>query len=62
MQQNCEDMIIEYEKDYLEELYDEGKCKNKKYKYVLRLDIDNFFDTIDHFLLRRRLIAAGIPL
>ena len=35
------------------------ECKNKKYKYVLRLDIDNFFDTIDHFLLRRRLVGTG---
>ena len=35
------------------------ECKNKKYNYVLRLDIDNFFDTIDHFLLRRRLVATG---
>ena len=35
------------------------ECKNKKYKYVLRLDIDNFFDSIDHFLLRRRLAATG---
>ena len=35
------------------------ECKNKKYKFVLRLDIDNFFDTIDHFLLRRRLVATG---
>ena len=33
------------------------ECKNKKYKYVLRLDIDNFFDSIDHFLLRRKLVA-----
>ena len=36
-----------------------SECKNKKYKYVLRLDIDNFFDSIDHFLLRRRLIGTG---
>ncbi len=35
------------------------ECKNKKYKYVLRLDIDNFFDSIDHFLLRRRLVGTG---
>lgn len=35
------------------------ECKNKKYKYVLRLDVDNFFDSIDHFLLRRRLVATG---
>ncbi len=26
-------MIIEYEKDYLQELYDNGKCKNKKYRF-----------------------------
>ena len=26
-------MIIEYEKDYLEELYNDGKCKNKKYRF-----------------------------
>lgn len=36
-----------------------AECKNKKYKYVLRLDIDNYFDTIDHFLLRRRLVGTG---
>ncbi len=35
------------------------ECKNKRYKYVLRLDIDNFFDTIDHFLLRRKLLGTG---
>ena len=28
-------MTIEYEKDYLKELYESGKCKNKKYlKFV----------------------------
>ena len=26
-------MIIEYEKEYLQELYDKGKCKNKKYRF-----------------------------
>lgn len=26
-------MVIVYEKDYLEELYDEGKCKSKKYRF-----------------------------
>ena len=39
-------MGIEYEKDYLEELYEKGKCKNKKYrfqssvihKYQMRID------------------------
>lgn len=27
------DMVIEYEKDYLEELYNDGKCTNKKYRF-----------------------------
>lgn len=35
------------------------ECKNKNIKYVLRLDIDNFFDSIDHEILRNRLIATG---
>lgn len=26
-------MLIEYEKDYLEELYTGGKCSNKKYRF-----------------------------
>ena len=26
-------MIIEYEKDYLRELYEVGKCRNKKYRF-----------------------------
>ncbi len=26
-------MVIEYEKDYLEELYNVGKCSNKKYRF-----------------------------
>ncbi len=26
-------MLIEYEKDYLQELYERGKSKNKKYRY-----------------------------
>ena len=26
-------MVIEYEKDYLKELYENGKCKNKKYRF-----------------------------
>jgi toxin HigB-1 len=39
-------MEIEYEKDYLRELYEDGKCKNKKFrfqpqvvnKYQMRVD------------------------
>jgi proteic killer suppression protein len=26
-------MEIEYDKDYLRELYEDGKCKNKKYRF-----------------------------
>lgn len=26
-------MVIEYEKDYLKELYKDGKCKSKKYRF-----------------------------
>ncbi len=26
-------MVIEYEKEYLEELYNDGKCTNKKYRF-----------------------------
>lgn len=36
-----------------------AECGKKQYKYVLRLDIDNFFDTIDHEILQKRLIATG---
>ena len=36
-----------------------AECHKSQYKYVLRLDIDNFFDAIDHEILRKRLIATG---
>lgn len=26
-------MVVEYEKEYLEELYENGRCKNKKYRF-----------------------------
>lgn len=26
-------MVIEYEKDFLQELYEKGKCRNKKYRF-----------------------------
>ena len=35
------------------------ECHKAQYKYVLRLDIDNFFDTIDHEILQKRLTATG---
>lgn len=33
------------------------ECNMKKNKWVLRLDVDNFFDTIDHSILQARLHA-----
>ena len=36
-----------------------AECNNKKWKFVLRLDIDNFFDTIDHEILQKRLVTTG---
>lgn len=33
MHKNWNAMVIEYDKDYLEELYQNGKCKNKKYRF-----------------------------
>ena len=35
------------------------ECHKVQYNYVLRLDIDNFFDSIDHEILQKRLIATG---
>ncbi len=32
-----------------------AECRNKKYTYALRLDIDNYFDTVDHNILQSRL-------
>lgn len=37
-----------------------AECKKEQYQYVLRLDIDNFFDSINHDILQKRLIATGI--
>lgn len=34
------------------------ECNRKKSKFVLRLDIDNFFDSINHELLQKRIIAV----
>jgi len=36
------------------------ECHAKQYQYVLRLDIDNFFDSIDRQILQQRLTASGI--
>jgi len=39
-------MVIEYEKEYLKELYDEGKCRNKKYRYQKTV-VKNYQKRID---------------
>ena len=39
-------MIIEFEKDYLRELYEEGKTKNKKYRFQKEV-INQYKKTID---------------
>ena len=36
------------------------QCGNKDYHFALRLDVDNFFDDIDHAILQRRLTAIGV--
>lgn len=36
------------------------QCGSKEYLYALRLDVDNFFDEIDHDILQQRLTAIGI--
>lgn len=34
-------MVIEYEKDFLKELYEEGKCKSKKYRLEFKIRIED---------------------
>lgn len=36
-----------------------AECCKSQYRCALRLDIDNFFDSIDHGILQKRLIATG---
>lgn len=36
-----------------------AECRKSQYNHVLRLDIDNFFDSIDQKILQQRLIATG---
>ncbi|MGG7034458.1 MAG: type II toxin-antitoxin system RelE/ParE family toxin [Flavobacterium sp.] len=39
-------MVIKFEKEYLEELYTEGKAKNKKYRFQPQV-VKNYRQTID---------------
>ena len=50
-------MFIEYEKDYLEELYNDGKCKNKKYRFQKAM---NRITTHPGDVLKEELAARGI--
>lgn len=36
-----------------------AECHKPQYSHVLRLDVDNFFDSINHEILQKRLIATG---
>jgi len=36
------------------------ECGKKEYQYALRLDVDNFFDEVDHAILQQRMIAIGV--
>lgn len=47
-------MIIEYDKDYLRELYDEGKCKDKKHRYP-QIVVKNYQKRIDTLMAATRI-------
>ena len=32
-------MVIEYDKDYLRELYEDGKCKDEKHRFDASVEI-----------------------
>lgn len=47
-------MVIEYEKKYLEELYIDGKCKNKKYRFQKSI-ISKYQKRIDTLMAATRI-------
>ncbi|MBO7579842.1 MAG: type II toxin-antitoxin system RelE/ParE family toxin [Prevotella sp.] len=47
-------MVIEYEKEYLEELYIDGKCKNKKYRFQKSI-ISKYQKRIDTLMAATRI-------
>lgn len=47
-------MIVEYEKDYLQELYEKGKCKNKKYRFQAQV-VNKYQRRIDTLMAATRL-------
>jgi proteic killer suppression protein len=48
------DIVIEYEKDYLEELYNDGKCTNKKYRFQKQV-VTKYQKRIDTLMAATRL-------
>lgn len=42
-------MVVEYEKDYLRELYEEGRCRDKKYRFQPAV-VDKYQRRIDTLL------------
>lgn len=47
-------MVIEYDKDYLRELYDGGKCKNKKYRFAESV-VKKYQKRIDTLMAAKRI-------
>ncbi|MBR4651628.1 MAG: type II toxin-antitoxin system RelE/ParE family toxin [Prevotella sp.] len=47
-------MVIEYDKDYLRELYEDGKCKNKKYRLQKQV-VDKYQKRIDTLIAATRM-------
>lgn len=47
-------MVIEYDKDYLRELYEDGKCKNKKYRLQKQV-VDRYQKRIDTLMAATRI-------
>lgn len=47
-------MVIEYEKDYLKELYEDGKCVNKKYRFQKQV-ITKYQKRIDTLIAATRM-------
>ena len=59
LQANRSNMVVEYEKDYLKELYDKGRCSNKKYPLSMK-EMMNRTTTHPGDVLKEELEARGI--
>ena len=46
-------MQVEYEKDYLRELYEKGRCKNKKYRFQAQV-VAKYQKRIDTLMVATR--------